>query len=222
LVSAPFRIPPMPLSRLSLAALLWLLALSSGFPQAPEGNGPVEGLMKYRHALLSADGKAAWKCVDSQTQEFYTQALKDALSAPKSKVEAMDFIPRFTVLRCRVEFSKEKLQAMTGEDMFVTAVDRQWISRASVTKMDNMVVAKNDGKKAVLALAQQPSVPAFHLVLEDGGWKVDLTAIFDLGNKAMQHMAKDAGKTENEFIFDTLRRLTRLEFDDAVWDRPMR
>jgi hypothetical protein len=111
---------------------------------------------------------------------------------------------------------------MTGEDMFVAAVDRQWISRSSVQKMDKLVVATNDGRKATLALPQQPKVPAFTMLLEDGEWKVALSAIFDVANKAMQNMAKEAGMPENEYIFALLEKVSHFKFDEAVWTGPVR
>jgi hypothetical protein len=206
----------------SICATLGLLFLVSFVVAQEPIAPPVAGLMRYKEAILAVKGKEAWKCVDSHTRDYYDQSVKDALSAPKADVQKMGLGLRFMVLRCRVEFSKAELDKMTGEDLFVIGVDRQWISRSSVQTIDKVAVLSNDGRIASLALAQAPKQAVFTLLLEDGEWKLAISRLFAFADVILKKQAEDAGMTEDELLLALLHKVSRYQFDEKVWDGPVR
>jgi hypothetical protein len=113
---------------------------------------------KYRAALLEADGDTAWALLDSHTTKFYSQVLEDALSIPRSDLQRLGFVHKFTVLRLRLEFRRQALQRLTGQSIFVLAVTNGWISRSEVQSLESLDKVTVDGRYATAYLPQTRTI----------------------------------------------------------------
>jgi hypothetical protein len=57
----------------------------------------------------------------------------------------------------------------------------------------------------------------FQFNKEAGIWKLDLTSLFPTSNAGLKKMLTSDGKTDNEFIFQTLEMLTGKKVADDIW-----
>ncbi len=174
----------------------------------------------YRNALLGTNGVAAWEAVDFHTQKYYEQILKDAISLPRADFDRLHIVSKFTIVRLRAEYRKGHLKTMTGKDFFVDAVNKGWISKSSVQRIENLVNIKIDQNKASASVPEQPNLPLFFFIKEKEGWKLSLTQTFDLAIEAMNTTIKNSGLTENEFILTMTRRVSKFQVPDSVLDGP--
>lgn len=172
--------------------------------QIAEGPAIHATFAQYKEALLQGNGSKAADVVSNRTITFYDGIVTHALTTPRSKLEALDFISKFMVLRIRHEFTKAELSEMTGRELLQLGVDKGWISKASVANIERLVNLKVDSSRASAAIPSAPGIAAFHF----------------LANEAMKHEIAKSGLTEEEFIIRTLNLLSPTAVDDRIFTPP--
>lgn len=177
---------------------------------------------QYKAAILESDGAGAQKWVDQNTLDYYQKMLKLAISADSATVAEASFMDRMTIFTARHRIPANEALAMQGDDFFIYAIDEGMVGKNSVMNVDIGTV-KVEGNFATgqLQSGGQPAPFSFHFYKKDGGWKVDLTSLFNVSNKAMKQMAAGSGMSENDFIFHMLEILTGSRPGVAVW-RPLK
>lgn len=174
---------------------------------------------KYKKAIQSDDGKTAAEVVDDTTIKWYADAIADALKADKASTRRMKLINKFTVLRLRLDFSKDELTKMTGKGLFILSIERGWTGKGG---MESVVIdrVKFDKELAQAFLKEDPDVPAFYFIRSNNAWKLALWKSFEMANVAMSQMAKERGMGEDEFILATLKRLSKFKVDESLYEPP--
>jgi hypothetical protein len=81
------------------------------------------------------DGAEAVDLVCFQTLAWYDQIVDDALYLEAAALKQADIMKKFTVLRVRLEFSKDQLEKMDGKALFDAAIDNGWIGVETVEKI---------------------------------------------------------------------------------------
>ena len=136
--------------------LFW--ALSQRPPSAPQQ--VTDTFKNYQTALVQGNGESAWAIIDSQTKDFYSECVQNALSLPGDDLERLPFTTKFMVLRLRHEFRKQELEGLSGHDVFLYGITNHWVNESaikSVTKFQNITV---DDRSAAAYLSRAPTVPA--------------------------------------------------------------
>lgn len=201
-----------------LTALVLGLASCSG---QSDNERIAEVFQKYRTSLLADDGQAAWSVVDAHTQEYYAEALHDALSMPKADLDRLDFLHKFMILRLRHEFRKPELQRFTGEKIFVLGVTNGWISKATVQNLKPFHQIVVDGNYATAYIREAPDVPLFHFIKEKTGWKLALTKTFEFASSTMDQARQQSGLSERDYIIALLKAVSKYRFDEAIFEGPL-
>jgi hypothetical protein len=209
-------------------AVVWTLAVSAAGSDAPskpkgqtaEAQAIQTAFAHYKDALLEGDGEKAADVVSAGTIGFYGGIVTHVLNTPRAKLNDLDFISKFMVLRIRHEFTRPQLVKMTGRELLVIGVDRGWISKSSVANIERLVNIKVHASEAVASMNAAPEFPAFRFLKESGQWKLDLVASFGLANEAMKQEIKKSGMTEEQFIIRALNMLSSKEVDDRVFSPP--
>jgi lambda repressor-like predicted transcriptional regulator len=203
-------------------AFVLIVALLMGCTPKVDNEGSIRHVFQaYRSAVLSNDGEAAWSVVDSDTQSYYAGIVQDALLLQRADLKNLDFLSRLMVLRMRLEFKKSELQKLDGKSMFIMAIEKSWISRSSVQKVDKLGKIKLDGKQATASIAEAPQVPIFFFAREDKEWKMALSKSFEQANTTMRAMAKKNGLSENNLIKVMLKKLYKDGLDERIIDGPL-
>lgn len=206
---------------LTYAIALLLLASVCSCTKKPSAADDIQSVFqKYRTALLTGDGEAAWAVLDSHTQNFYSTALQDALTLPKSRLDRLDMIHKLTVLRLRADLRREELQNLTGHDVLVMAVQNGWISKSSVESMTNLHRIEVTDRYAGAFLPESPKIPALYFINEGSEWKLSLFRSFELVNATMRQWRVQSGQTERDFLLGMLRQVSKYEVDEKIWDGP--
>jgi len=180
-----------------------------------------EVFQKYRTALLEKDGLAAWSLVDFHTQNYYAEALRDALSMPKTDLDRLDFLHKLTVLRLRHEYRKSELQQLTGQKVFVIGIANGWISRSTVESIKPFHRIAVNGNYAAAYLQEAPEAPTFHFIDEGSDWKLALWKSFELANQAMDQMRQQSGLSQRDFIIKLLESVSKYTMNEAIFDGPI-
>jgi hypothetical protein len=187
----------------------------------------LQAFAAYQSALLAGDSLAALNMVDMETVQWYQDVLDQALNAPRSELNQFTFSRKYTVLRVRHELSREELEAASGEEIFVRAVNQGWIDRASVENVKLGQVQVQDGTATISAqlaaqLASQlaPEQPVFQLVKEYGQWRMALYKQLPPVDAAIEQMIAESGLSENEFIVLALEAATGLQAHESIFEGP--
>ncbi|HJQ38429.1 MAG TPA: hypothetical protein VKB93_14925 [Thermoanaerobaculia bacterium] len=176
---------------------------------------------EYRTALLDGNGAAAADLVTSGTIAYYDEARQLAMSLPRAKLAELDFLSKLMVLRLRHEFTNAQLAALTGRELLAIGVKNGWISKSSVANSE-LAEVKVDGAKATASLTVAPQIPLFHFQKESGKWKLDLLALFGMGNAAMRQQVEKSGLSEEQFILRLLGMLSSRKVDAGILSGPTR
>ena len=219
---------PIRLKAVLAVAAVCALAVSAGAgnaPSQPKGQAAAAraietAFSQYKDALLQGDGPKAADVVSARTIAFYDGIATHALNTPREKLVKLDFMSRFMILRIRHEFTRSQISQMTGRELFVTGVNRGWISKSSVANSERLVDIRVASSEATASMPSARGFPAFHFLKESGQWKLDLAATFALANGAMKHEIAKSGMTEDQFIIRALSILSSREVDERVFSPP--
>ncbi len=187
--------------------------------------GPEEDIRatfeNYRLALLAEDGEKAWDVIDFQTRKIYEKYADQSLTLSQTELNSVDFISKITVLRLRLELKKKQLQEMNGEELFIYAIQKGMISKASAQRIKLEKITMN-GNEAQAYLATAPSIPVFFFVNESGSWKLALSKSFNLANEAMAKVIEASGMSEQEYIEFLLKGVSsNREVDKRIFEGPL-
>jgi hypothetical protein len=185
-----------------------------------EATDVLQAFAACQSALLAEDGLAALNLVDMKTVQWYQDALDHALTMPRSELDRLTFSHKYIILRLRHELSQAELEASSGEEIFVRAVNRGWIDRASVENVE-LGQVQVQGGEAWISLQLAPEQPAFQLVKEYGQWKVALYKLLPLADSAIEQIVAESGLAEDEFIVLALEAATGLRVDEGIFDGPL-
>lgn len=174
---------------------------------------------QYREALLKKDGHAAAATVDADTLAYYAKMRELALSADAATTRKQSMIDRIMILRLRHEIGFERVNKMSGRDLFVYAVDQGWVSPSSVEKasLGTVKISGNEGH-GELVMGEKPAPFNFLFKKTEQGWRFSLLPMLALGEPAMQQMAKQAGQEENAFVFTILEKISGKRVPETVWE----
>lgn len=167
---------------------------------------------RYRNALLDFYGEEAVKLVCSQTIEWYDQIVDEALYLEAAALKQADIMKKFTVLRVRLEFSKDQLEKMDGKALFDAAIDNGWIGVETVEKI-RLHRIKIRGDRAEAYVKGSPGTPAFHFIMERGKWKLALIKSFALARRTVENMISSSGMDEDQWLASVFSQLVKKEVD---------
>lgn len=172
----------------------------------------------YKAAILSKNGGEAIKFVDTRTLNYYTQMLEYAISINSTELQEKSFLDKLMILSLRHRATADELHNFTGETLFKWAVESGMIGKESVQNTSIGKIEMNgQTAKAQFINNGQPTPFQYEFVKAEESWKIDLTSMFDISEKALLQMAKRQDMSQQEFIYFMLKMVTGKEVDPNIW-----
>lgn len=173
----------------------------------------------YRKALLENDPDAAYGLVDANTHRYYSALLEAARYADAEALRSAPFLDRLGVVQTRHMISPAVLMTLDGRSYFRYAVENGWFSRDSVASLRvGAVEVRGDVATAAMHNAMQKLPTPFTFRRDDGEWRIDLTAVMRQANDTMLAAARDAGMSEDSFVFWIVGTVSGRPVDPSVWN----
>ncbi len=111
---------------------------------------------------------------------------------------------------------------MSGRELVIYAIDRGWIGKGSVARIDiGEVTVDGDAATAVVVNRRGPSSQRFHFRKEDGLWKFDLVQLLALAEQAFEFMAAAQDLERDEFAERMLEEVSGKPVGPEIWQPPL-
>jgi hypothetical protein len=172
----------------------------------------------YKSAILNENGEEAFKYINSGTANYYTYIIDLIKTADSTKIDSLSLLDKITVFSVRHRASKEEIIGMDGKSVFVYAIENGMIGKNSVenNKIGGIAI-NNEFATGQLIVNGQKTPFNFHFYKEMNEWKVDLTSIFPVTEKAFKQVVAASGEKENDYIFNLLDLLTGKKPGSEIW-----
>ncbi|MBO9613031.1 MAG: hypothetical protein J7619_10070 [Dyadobacter sp.] len=172
----------------------------------------------YKSAILNDKGEEAAGLVDTKTINYYGDILEKVKTADSLKVDGLSLMDKLMVLIVRHRIPKEEIMTTNGRQLLVTAIKMGMVGKSSVINNEVGVVKVNGNFASGELLVRGQKTPlAFEFNKENGAWKLDLTAAFPAAQAAFQHLVKESGQPENEYLLSLVELSSGKEATREVW-----
>jgi hypothetical protein len=203
-----------------------ILTLAILLSSCRSGGGDEEAILQafqgYKDAILEQDGERAAGLVTRNTLAYYGDMGDMAIDAGPEEVLGRRLVDRLTIATYRVLLDVQSLRQMGARELFVFAVDEGLIgSRSDVAALEVGDVTVSGETAAANAVREGQETPLeWEFRREGEQWKLDLEALLAISNLVLQDLAREAGLTENQLIYQTLEATTGQRVTSEIWERP--
>lgn len=159
----------------------------------------------YKSSVINDDGKAAIEVIDKRTINHYKRILELVISADSSAIETLPTMDKFFVLAIRHIIPADSIQLMTGDGLFIYAINKGMIGKEGAMKIDigNIAIEDNFAMAEFTSEGKMTGIK-INFYKDEGNWKFDLSSFFKVGNIAFKNLLKDCPSSENECIAEIL------------------
>lgn len=202
------------MKRLIITLLFWVPLLTF----ASDSEAILKSFQNYKSAILDQKGEIATGLVTKRTVDEYQNYVDWALSGDRKTLESLSFINRFQVFLLKHRIPVETLKKLDGRSAFAYAVDRDWIGKNGTirTTLGKVDVAGNRATAEVL-IGGQTAPNRFQFTKENGVWKFDLIQVMRDTDQALKAVARQKGKSEQEFMFSLIETVSGRKVEDTIW-----
>jgi hypothetical protein len=173
----------------------------------------------YKTAILAGDGNAAAASVTQETLDQYQKYVDWALHADRATVQSLSVLDKMQVLMMRHRIPRDKWQGMTGEKVFVYAVNNNWIGKDQVQAAElgeiNLFVFQ---ASADAIMNKRKTRSRFFFLKEKGAWKYDLMRLMQGFDAALKSEIKRIRMSPDQFIFNALEHANGTKPTDSIWE----
>ena len=202
-----------------LAIVLTLLGAGSASDEADIRRS----FERYRDALATNNGKAAYAQIDRASHAYYAEILDKTKFASPSECSSFSALDKLSVLLGRVQIPMKELARLDGEDYFRYAVDHGWVSQVGD---ENVTIEKIDvnGAEALLFIRRDEEVSPFPHIFrkEEGEWRLSLVDMFPIAEEAFQKHLGRVGVEEQDYLFDTVEAAVGVRPTEQTWEAPLK
>lgn len=173
----------------------------------------------YKQAILQENGTTAVGYVDTKTLDYYRRIKELALHGESYAVRALSPMDKLMVLTIRNRVPLATLQGMTPESLFVHAVNEGWVGKESAAGNEvGAVEVTGDTATGVHVSRGQQSPYKWEFHKEDGRWKIDLTSIMPIADRALRQLILQSGASEDEFVLRMLEAVSGQQIGSTIWE----
>ncbi len=173
----------------------------------------------YKQAILDQAGEKSVGFVDRNTLAYYQKMRDLALRGDRETIRALSTVDKLFVLSIRHRISSEEVELMTGESLFVYAVNQGWIGKASVINNEvGDITVSGTHATGVHVSGRKASPFKWVFQMENGKWKLDLTSIMPAADQAFKQVIRQSGLHEDEFLITIIESVSGEKVADTVWD----
>lgn len=172
----------------------------------------------YKEAIRQGNGIKALACVDSNTINYFSRMLNEALDASAEDLEEKPFVDKFLIVSLRHHSGKRELSSFDGKTALVWAVDSGMIGVETVRQMSIGKISINGNLAKGQYVHKGIPLPLYYLFIKEGSnWKLDLTSMFNISGKLALQIAKNQNLSEKELIFFILEMLSGNKVNPNTW-----
>jgi hypothetical protein len=222
------------LSPAHVAVIAGIVALAPLFPLRVAGAQPIDPrfenqeeavhftFARYRNAVLTRDGAAAWATVDSNTHAYYQRLIDQIKYGSQEELQQLSYTDLTIILSSRQFIDRDSLAGMDGRAVFEHAVRRGWTDRDLVTAGVGPVEFRDD--VAYGRMTSRNLHTPFHWVFrfQKGRWHLDLAAQMEVIDQLSQAMLADEGLSPADLAYAMLVRGVGADaVSPDIWQPPL-
>lgn len=196
-----------------LRAFLVLLCLSFpalAAPRAPEEAPVVAVFERARGALGAGEGAAVLGMLSKGSVSKLDTIRSAARAGDGPSLQRLDSAGRFAALGLRRFLTPAELRRMKTADIADLALKKGWLGPNVISQAGlGPVRVRGDRANALVLVDGKPSLVQADFVREGGQWRIDLTQLFNTSSAMIDGFAAIAGKSERQFIDETLEKLAK-------------
>ena len=202
-----------------MKSMLFCFSLILSHQVLGQGNPPEldKCFTAYQSAMLNDQGAEAVKYLDSHSMDHFKMILEKVKGADSLAIEALSVSDKFNVLVIRHMATKKEILAFTPATMtafaFNHGMGKSNLEGATLGKAK----IKGNNAKAPLMKEGKKTDEEYEFNLEDGQWKIDITAPMAKAELEMKEMLM--GQNENEFIFGMLELMSGKTPTHSIWKK---
>jgi hypothetical protein len=203
-----------------------ILMLATLLSSCRSGGGDEEAILqafeRYKDAILEQDGERAAGLVTRNTLAYYGDMGDLAIDAGPEVVLGRRLVDRLTIATYRILLDVQSIRQMSARELFVFAVDEGLIgSRSDIAALEVGDITVSGDTAAANAVREGQETPLeWEFRREGEQWRLDLEALLAISNLVLQDLAREAGLTENQLIYQSLEATTGQRVTSEIWERP--
>lgn len=117
-----------------------------------------------------------------------------ALRGDRETIRALSTVNKLFVLIIRHRVSSKEVELMTGESLFVYAVNHGWIGKASVINNEVGDITVSGTHATVVHISEGEASPfKWVFKMEYGKWRFDLTSMLPVAKQAFKEVIRESG-----------------------------
>ncbi|ODS23226.1 hypothetical protein AB835_10025 [Candidatus Endobugula sertula] len=168
----------------------------------------------YVNAVTNDKGILAYSSVDKNTRDYYDYVYKVSMDLSNENFSSISILDKIHILTVRYMISEDKLSKMNGEKLFIYAVNNGWVDKSRLLGISiGNVHIKEDFASGQVIVGGQPMPLNCHFYKEQGEWKIDVNIIAKWGESLFIQQQKLSGLSEDEFVFQVLKEMSRGKFN---------
>jgi hypothetical protein len=172
----------------------------------------------YKKAILDDEGQKAVEFLSNKTIQYYAKSIDYCLHSDSTTVSELSLMDKFMVLALRHRTSAENLRNFTGKEALIYAIQEGMVGKNSVALNEiGKIKIKENTAEAQLVVRGNPTPVNFTFFKENSVWKLDLTSIFPITEKAFQQLIENSDQSENEYLLNLLLLSTQEAPSKDIW-----
>lgn len=190
-------------------------------PQKPDLGGVRACFQVYKEASLRGDGRAAAGAVSSVIFDLFESLRDVAMIGDRETVDGLPIFRKLLVVLFRHDLPDDKLEAMSGDELFQLAFERGWIGDATWLAGADLgeIIAEGDTAVATITEEGAPTEDHIQFIREEGIWKLDLAVTLSAADRFEKSQMNTLGWPENRYLFDRVARITGRPVSDTILQR---
>lgn len=171
----------------------------------------------YFAALKAGEGEKAADLVDSNTLAHFDRMLQLARSADSATVSGLDVMDKLTVLSMRSQVPVEELRDLDAKGALARSASQGMMASDGPDGLSlGTVTVTGDEASAPLKMYGFPTPATFTFKREQGGWRIDLTTLFDMTRQALGKMGSTNEATD-QAVLELLKENLGEDPPAGVW-----
>jgi len=177
-------------------------------PADPEERKVAAVFEQARTALQQGRGSAVVPLLSRATVDKLEAVRRAAKAGDRASLEHLGPGEKFAAMGLRRHVPPAELRRLELASLADHAVRQGWLG-PNIIKQSALgpVRVKGDRASALLMVDNKPALVPADFVREAGGWRIDLTSVFNFGGQMLKGFAAMSGKSEEAYIGDLLDKL---------------
>ena len=172
----------------------------------------------YQQATAAKDGEAAAGLVSQATLDRYellrshvAAALDESDGGPARKaLKSMKIGDRIMAAMMLMRIGRTNIKTMSGRDVYILGVREGWVGQRTFANGGLGPLVLNGAVATAPVLTDGEETAASWRFVNEGGWRIDLTALMNFADKRLHAIAMTRGISEDQLIDEILGEMPAI------------